>query len=385
MQGCSTKQEWDDSIVQRVSRIVARCGKSEAVREAAQLNAERRATTLTFSDSRLYRIDDISITSTGETGSEDGKMYSLKSFRALVVCFCLLVYVATMRSQFPPLPHIRIGGTDITPVGPLPASVTDAANKSAGQVGAAVAGTAAPALVVTNILAGKASLGDTGKSIVDSQSVLVKAVGQAVTDTNTSTTNAAVVAAESIGGKTGKTVMTIITGPNRLVVDFAATLVIQSPDLLQGKLPLERQTLVASPLAAALRSAENQYRDSSRPIPDDVKLVLARAFPRDFLDSARWGIGSISISIPDLISLEKRTFQRADYAVTVGSITIFPFDPGDNYHWWTHELQHQFQYRQRGIDRFALDYVVSCHDIENDAEVKAQEAFPIDVKVDLGC
>lgn len=96
-------------------------------------------------------------------------------------------------------------------------------------------------------------------------------------------------------------------------------------------------------IAAALRAAEKQFESQAQPLPADVRAGLASAYPSDVLDAARWTVGSISISVPDLVNLERKEFAGVDNAVTVGHVTVFVRDPGNDYHWWAHELQHQVQ------------------------------------------
>jgi hypothetical protein len=35
-----------------------------------------------------------------------------------------------------------------------------------------------------------------------------------------------------------------------------------------------------------------------------------------------------------------KNLQGSDNAVTVGDVTVFSKPPGDDYHWWAHEMQH---------------------------------------------
>jgi hypothetical protein len=56
-----------------------------------------------------------------------------------------------------------------------------------------------------------------------------------------------------------------------------------------------------------------------------------------------------------------------------------------NLHWWSHELQHQVQYSQWGIDEFAYRYVTSCHAVESDAEAKAQASIPLTTPATIAC
>ena len=211
--------------------------------------------------------------------------------------------------------------------------------------------------------------------------IQIAAIGNAVSVTNASVNGIQIVAAQSITGDVGKTIMTIGTGADRLLVELAATSAIEAGSVLNGKLRPEQ--LIAAPLAAGIRAAEKQFETGARPLPDDVKTTLAPFYPADVLNAARWTVGSISISVPDVTN-QFRRIQDIENAVTVGHVTVFVTDPGNNYHWWAHELQHQVQFSKWGIDDFAYKYVTSCHDVESEAEDKAQQAVPWGY-VSLGC
>jgi hypothetical protein len=271
-----------------------------------------------------------------------------------------------------------------TPI-PVP-GLPNPANPNLGNVAQNIVnGAAAPAVQVTGVITGQQTVGAAAQNIVGSQGQILSSVGNAVAQTNAIATNAAVTAASKIGGNTGKTVVTFMTGAGRVSVDFAATSIITTGGILQGQTPAV--AAIASPLAAAIRSAENQYAQdpNARAIPADVKARLAGSYPADVLDNARYMVNTLSLSLPDLTNLAQKTFQRADNAVTVGHVTVFAVDPGTDYHWWAHELQHQVQYKNWGIDTFALKYVTSCHDVESDAEDKAQQVVPLNGKISLLC
>jgi hypothetical protein len=240
----------------------------------------------------------------------------------------------------------------------------------------------APSVQAFGVIAGKESLGAAAGNIVKGPGVVIATVGQAVTDTNAAVTNIPIVAAQSITGNVGQTVMTIATGPTRYTVDFAATALIESGGVLQGQNP---DMLLAEPLAAAIRSAEYQFASQAQPLPPEVKARLACCYPPDVLNAARWTVGSISLSVPDLVNQGRKLFEGVDNAVTVGNVTVFVTDPGSNYHWWAHEMWHQVQYSQWGIDQFALKYVTSCHTVESDAENKAQQVVPVAFPMQLAC
>lgn len=324
--------------------------------------------------------------------------FPLRRLISLTVIVAALVGLALRR---PPIvvqacfPCFQIGPITITPAGPAPTAVVHAADQAVNQaapavthaVGGAVSAVAnaavAPQGHLLKVIAGQENLSDAAKGLVDSQGQQVQAVAEAVSTTNAATNNIKVVAAESIGGDFGKTVLTIGTGADRLQVEFATTAAIETGQLAQGNLRPEE--LAAEPLAAAIRSAEKQFESDAKPIPDDVKAALAPYYPADVLQAARWTVGSVSLSIPDLINQGRKVFANIDNAVTVGHVTVFVRDPESNYHWWAHELQHQVQYHNWGIDSFAYKYMTSCHDVESNAEDEAQKAVPISGTVSLGC
>lgn len=283
----------------------------------------------------------------------------------------------------------------VTPFGAAPTPVVKKADEVVNQTVAPTVQNAAntavtigkeavaPQVHVINVIKGSESLSDAAKHLVEGQGAQVSAIGETVSAINAAENNIKIVAAESITGDVGKTVMTILTGTNRLQVEFAATNAIEAGKLIGGKLRPEE--LVAAPLAAGLRAAEKQFEPNAKPIPSDVKELLEAFFSPDVLNAARWVVGSVSISVPDVTNnFQRVVFQRDDYAVTVGHVTVFSHDPGSSYHWWAHELQHQVQYREWGIDSFAYKYVTSCHEVEQGAEDQAQRAVPTGL-VSLGC
>jgi hypothetical protein len=271
----------------------------------------------------------------------------------------------------PPGPNIPV---NVPP--PVQQALNQAANSATNAATATTNALVAPSGQIFKVIFNGESLGNAYQSIVQSQGEQITAIGQAVSETSAAENNIQIIAAQSIGGDVGKTVMTIATEPKALSVEFAATSAIASGKVIGGKLRPEE--LIAAPLAAAIRAAEKQFEPQAKPIPPNVRAQLAGFFPADVLDAARWTIGSISISVPDVTNQFVKTFQGFDNAVTVGHITVFIRDPGDNYHWWAHELQHQVQYKtwRGGIDEFAYRYVTSCHNVEDEAETQAEKAVP---------
>jgi hypothetical protein len=318
-------------------------------------------------------------------------MILVSIFSSSVVAWGPHIHISTPHIS---VPHVTIGPIAITPGGLVPnAAIKPAENAINGTLHAATTGVNGVATVATTalslspvqivgVIAGKEKLSDAGKNLVKGPGVVIASVGEAVTETNAAVLNVPIVAAQDIAGNVGQTILTIGTGPERLQIDFAATAAIEAGGLMQGD---SLKWSLAAPLAAAIRSAEKQFQSQSRPLPADVKVRLASAFSQDVLDNARYAIGSFSISVPDVINQVRKDFAGVDNAVTVGNITVFVRDPGNDYHWWAHELQHQVQYRQWNIDQFAYRYVTSCHEVETDAETKAQQVVPIPIPMNLAC
>jgi hypothetical protein len=295
-------------------------------------------------------------------------------------------------------PCITLGPITITPVGVAPTPVVQKADEqfnnnvapAVQQAGAAAvtaggaAGTAllSPTVQLYKVIAGQESLSAAGQALVHDNGDAIASVGQAVSTVNGVQNNLKIVAARMIVGDVGGTIITLGTGVDRLTVEFAATAAIESGEVIGGKLRPEE--LIAAPLAAGIRAAENQFAPDAKPLPPDVREKLAQFYPSAVLENARWAVGSISISVPDVTNQYRKTFEDFENAVTVGHVTVFVTDPGQDYHWWAHEMQHQVQYSQWGIDSFAYKYVTTCHDVEQGAEDQAQVAVP-NGQVVLGC
>jgi len=311
------------------------------------------------------------------------------SGRCIIKCVTIHISPPHIDPPHVSIPKVDLGhGIVLTPAGPVPAAIAkkadDALNKgvqSAAPAANAIlnAGTkaieaqTAPLQALGKVVAGDASLGTAASSVVHAEGAKYAAIGQAVSEANAANKNIQVIAAESIGGNVGKTVMTLATGPDRLTVEFAATGLIVGGAVLQGTPP---DRVVAAPLGAALRAAEKQFLPEAKPLPANVMDFMKGKYPNDVLTKARYAIGSISISAPDLINATQKIAYGDDNAVTVGSVTVFSTEPGQDFHWWAHELQHQVQYNAWGIDEFAYRYLTNCHGVESEAEDKAQSIVP---------
>jgi hypothetical protein len=266
------------------------------------------------------------------------------------------------------------------------ANAAAAAAKAAADAAAAAATATAknialPTVVAIDVVTGKPA----DKSVQDTYAQNARAlqsVGEAASTATEQAENTKVSVAGAFAGDFGQTVVQVVDGPVRLQEEFASTAVISGSKVLQGA---DAAQLIAAPFAAALRAANAQFQPIAQPIPASVKAQLIGVYPPAILDNARWAVSTVSISVPDVITHARKAWDGSDFAVTVGNIMVFDRDPAMNLHWWTHELQHTVQYANWGIDKFAYNYVTSCHSVEADAESHAQAAFPISPAAQLGC
>jgi Domain of unknown function (DUF4157) len=325
-------------------------------------------------------------------------LYNFVPAEAKCFIHCITVPTPHITPPHVDLPHLDLGhGVSLTPVGVAPTStvqkandmlnkavtaVTPAVNQVIDAGAKSVTAELAPLKVTGKLIAGESTLADAGKSLAHANGDKYVAIGKAVSETNAASANVKVIAAESIGGDVGKATMQLYTGPDRLSVEFAATALIAGGGVLQG-VPPDR--VLAAPLAAALRAAEEQFLPNSKPLPPSVMSFFKGKYPDDLLNDARFAISSISISVPDITNKTQKAVFGNDNAVTVGRVTVFSQDPADSMHWWAHELQHQVQYKSWGVDEFAFQYMTECHKVESDAEAQAQRLVPEGGTPSLGC
>jgi hypothetical protein len=212
-------------------------------------------------------------------------------------------------------------------------------------------------------------LDEAARGVLISKGQALEKSAEAASAASEQANNVKVSIGEAVAGDTGKTVVTLATGLDRPQVEFGTTAAIQAALIAQGKDP---KIIVAAPLAAAIRAAHDQFEPQSQSIPPDIRARFNGKYPADVLDKARYTIGGLSLSVPDIANASRRVLSNTDNATTVGNVIVFSTNPADDYHWWAHELRHVQQYSEWGIDTFAYKYVTSCHAVESEAEEKAQ-------------
>lgn len=144
---------------------------------------------------------------------------------------------------------------------------------------------------------------------------------------------------------------------------------------LLGQDPLQ---IIAMPLAAAIREAQERHIANAKPLPKDVKERLAGLYSKEVLDQARYVIGDIEFTLPNGIG-KAHKFMGREIGVVVGNVIVFSTDPKgfwDNPFWWGHEIKHVEQYSKWGIEEFALRYVKNyTGNVENPADNAGNEAL----------
>jgi uncharacterized protein DUF4157 len=151
---------------------------------------------------------------------------------------------------------------------------------------------------------------------------------------------------------------------NRIVRELAGTILGEDPSVL-----------IAPSLASAIREAEASYEQTAKALPETIKRRLRALYSPELLERARWTVGRLEINLPAAINQGMALFGHEHHAVTVGRTIVFSHEPelglelgGDALAWWAHELRHVEQYRDLGIDGFALAYVRDPAALERDAD-----------------
>ena len=153
------------------------------------------------------------------------------------------------------------------------------------------------------------------------------------------------------------------------------------------------------PLDAAIRQAHTYYEPRSKPLPEQVKTMLAPHFSEEILRDARYAVDGHGGSIAGIINGLRTNIgdaKGANHAVTINNIIVFDREPKgvEDLDFWAHEMQHVVQYAERGILGFATDYTKNASALEDEADRVAGEvvnrtvaylaALGISVKTDAG-
>lgn len=144
---------------------------------------------------------------------------------------------------------------------------------------------------------------------------------------------------------------------------------------------------VAGPVAALLRDAYKHYAPRAEPLPEELIELLSPVFSEELLRTVRIAIGNVpNATLPGYLNSGYR-LAGAGHAVAIADLIIFDRLPDssdwNDLRWLMHELAHVEQYFQMAgnvedaIDRFALRYIRSYRQVEDEAEQVAQTRIPI--------
>jgi hypothetical protein len=143
-----------------------------------------------------------------------------------------------------------------------------------------------------------------------------------------------------------------------------------------GEIQRLPQTLanVANPagmaLAFALRNLNQQARNGCHPVPADVYQVIGGYF-RGVIEGVCYNTfdnGRFALDTAVML------LNQDVVALTADNVIVFRNETeAHNWMTWAHELTHVMQFRSRGIDTFANDYVNNSSRLEEEARTHADQ------------
>jgi hypothetical protein len=222
-----------------------------------------------------------------------------------------------------------------------------------------------PQVEAVKVITGQQSPGQAVSSIGQNAGQTVRAGANVYGAVQNVVPNVAGNLAAAVAGDPGRAAVDAATFTQRFQHNLTQSAAYGVGYTLEGKNPAQ---VLGAPLAAALRSAYDQHSPNARPLPDYVKQTLSRFFNAAYLDTLRYSIGHVELSLPNAINV----VTHSQYAVTINDLIVFPNDPGTAYTWWAHEIQHTIQYQRLGFDGFAYEYTVNYGALENEAAMTAQ-------------
>ncbi|MFD0998188.1 hypothetical protein ACFQ21_02680 [Ohtaekwangia kribbensis] len=170
-------------------------------------------------------------------------------------------------------------------------------------------------------------------------------------------------------GEPGKFVFDVGTFTTQLYSQLGTSSAYTVGNILKNQNPFQ---ILAAPLAGAIRAARERHIGSARPLPQNIKQLLAPHFSSEVLDRVRYTVGSVEITLPQFIGRGQK-YMGNEYAVVVDDIIVFNNEPPVNLtFWWAHEITHVEQYKNWGVEVFAYKYMKDLgSSIEAEADNKA--------------
>jgi hypothetical protein len=123
----------------------------------------------------------------------------------------------------------------------------------------------------------------------------------------------------------------------------------------------------AAPVLATLieDSREQAVAQGVEPIPEAIRAEIGDYVPAEILDRVRW-----CVACGGPFSLQHNTFLLGSApAITLDYVVVFQSgeDALGDPSLWVHELKHVMQYRDWGVDGFAVRYVDDYEAVESEA------------------
>lgn len=125
--------------------------------------------------------------------------------------------------------------------------------------------------------------------------------------------------------------------------------------------------VMAAPAVAALitSSRDDALRRGTLPVPDEIRREIGDYVPGEVLDAVRW-----CTACGGELSLQKATFRLGlAPAITLDHVIVFAEHDAamTDAALWIHELKHVMQFREWGVDGFAVRYVEDYEAVEREA------------------
>lgn len=139
------------------------------------------------------------------------------------------------------------------------------------------------------------------------------------------------------------------------------------------RMRLEFNAVTSAPaLAAWLQGSRDSAREDASPLPTHIREQLGNFFDEDIYDRVRYNVGD-----GGEINLANLSIEYGDAAaVTLIDTVIFADVSGVNDPiLWAHELHHVRQFRDWGVNDFAIRYLRSWNSVEEEAGRVEQEFY----------
>lgn len=129
------------------------------------------------------------------------------------------------------------------------------------------------------------------------------------------------------------------------------------------------QRVAGGALAHSIRlSRSRALGHETRAVPPDIRCLLQPSFPLLDFEDVRWKPASGGLSLGTVLT----KWYMNEGAVVLKDVVVFTsVATTRDRRLWAHELTHVVQYKELGVDEFAMAYVMNSQRIEDQAERNA--------------